>query len=45
MYWIKIQLDYIRDNYQNVDNYLIKNTDLTKADLDAIRETMLEPVQ
>ena len=43
--WIKIQLDYIRDNYQNVDNYLIKNTDLTKADLDAIRETMLEPIQ
>ena len=43
--WIKLQLDYIRDNYQNVDNYLIQNTDLTKADLDAIRETMLEPAK
>lgn len=41
--WIKIQLDYIRDNYENVDDYLIQNTDLTKKDLDAIRETMLEP--
>lgn len=41
--WLKIQLDYIRENYQNVDDYLMQNTDLTKEDLDAIRETMLEP--
>ena len=43
--WLKIQLNYIRDNYANVDDYLMDKTDLTAADLDAIRENMLEPAQ
>lgn len=40
--WLKIQLDYIRNHYKNVDDYLMQNTDLTKNDLDAIRNNMLE---
>lgn len=41
--WLMIQLDYIRNNYDSVDDYFLDKTDLTKADLDAVREMMLEP--
>lgn len=40
--WLKIQLDYITDNYGSVDAYLLDQTDLTEKDLDAIRDNMLE---
>lgn len=40
--WLKVQLDYIKDNYDSVDDYLLKNTDLTKEDLNKIRENILE---
>lgn len=40
--WLNIQLDYIRNNYENVDAYLLDNTDLTQKDLDAVRNVMLE---
>ncbi|WP_392888268.1 tyrosine-protein phosphatase [Eubacterium limosum] len=40
--WLKIQLNYIKENYENVDAYLLDKTDLTKEDLDKIRENMLE---
>jgi protein-tyrosine phosphatase len=41
--WLQLQLDYIKENYETVDAYLFDNTDLTPADLDAIRENLLEP--
>lgn len=40
--WLKIQLDYIKDNYGNVDNYLIQNTDLTQEDINTIRKNILD---
>ncbi|MEG0379478.1 MAG: tyrosine-protein phosphatase, partial [Eubacterium sp.] len=40
--WLKIQLNYIKDHYENVDAYLLDKTDLTKEDLDKIRANMLE---
>lgn len=43
--WLKIQLDYIKKHYGTVDAYLLANTDLTEADLDAVRANMLEPVE
>ncbi|MDO4287714.1 MAG: tyrosine-protein phosphatase, partial [Eubacterium sp.] len=43
--WLKIQLDYIKDNYDSVDAYLLDKTDLTAEDLDKIRENMLEPAE
>ena len=42
--WLEVQLNYIRDNYGNVDNYLIENTDLTKEDLNTIRSNILESI-
>lgn len=42
--WLKIQLDYIHENYESIDDYLLKNTDLTTEDLYQIRNVMLEPV-
>ncbi len=40
--WLEEQLDWIEDNYGNVDNYLIANTDLTREDIEKIRENLLE---
>lgn len=40
--WLKIQLNYIKENYENVDAYLFDKTDLKKEDLEAIRRNMLE---
>ena len=39
--WLKIQLDYIKNNYANVDAYFLDKTDLTQEDLDAVRAVML----
>ncbi|MGL4283096.1 MAG: tyrosine-protein phosphatase [Eubacterium aggregans] len=41
--WLKIQLDYIKENYGDVDTYLLDKTDLTSDDLEQIRMVMLEP--
>ncbi|MEG0508303.1 MAG: tyrosine-protein phosphatase [Eubacterium sp.] len=40
--WLKIQLDYIKNNYDNIDAYLLDKTDLTLDDLNKIRVNMLE---
>ena len=40
--WLQVQLDYINDNYPDIDSYLIENSDLTKEDLEIIRNNILE---
>lgn len=40
--WLKLQLDYIRENYGTVDSYLTENTDLTPEDLRRARANILE---
>ena len=40
--WLQLQLDYIRENYKDIDTYLLDNTSLTKEDLDEIRDQMLD---
>lgn len=43
--WLKLQLNYIKDNYGTVENYLLSNTDLNKEDLENIKKNILEPKQ
>lgn len=40
--WMQIVLGFIDDRYESVDDYLLDRTDLTKDELDAIRDNLLE---
>lgn len=40
--WLKIQLDYIKENFGTVENYLLSETDLTEEDLNNIKKNILE---
>ncbi len=40
--WLKITLDYIREHYGNVENYLIAQTDMTSEDFEKIRYNLTE---
>ncbi len=41
--WLASQLDFIREHFSDVDRYLADQTDLTPADLAAIRANLLAP--
>ncbi len=41
--WLASQLDFIREHFGDVDRYLTDQTDLTPADLAAIRANLLAP--
>lgn len=40
--WLRICLDYIDENYNNVDDYLVDKTGVTYEDLEKIRSILLE---
>ncbi|MGL4606335.1 MAG: tyrosine-protein phosphatase [Eubacteriaceae bacterium] len=40
--WLKISIDYIKENFGNVENYLLSETDLTEEDIQKIRDNLLE---
>lgn len=43
-YLITGAFEHIDENYGDVETYLLRKTDLTSADLDSLRATLLEPV-
>lgn len=42
--WLRLQLRYINENFDGIDDYLLRNTELTKYDLMTIRDNILEDI-